>query len=279
MSLNNFIPAIWSANLITALEKAHVYSALANKNYEGEIRNFGDTVKINQLGSIAIGTYTKNGTISAPQELTDAQTQLIIDQAKYFNFKIDDIDKAQINPKVMQEAMRKSAYALSDVVDTYFAGLHAQAGLTYGSTGTPIDINSANVVASILAVGQKMTEADVPTQNRFMVIPAWLHTKLVLAKIISDTNNSAVFTNGQVGEALGFKYYLSNNVSVSSNKYKILAGIEKESLSFAEQIVSVEAYRPENSFSDAVKGLHLYGGKIIRPDMTLCLTATNKAEA
>ena len=115
MSLNNFIPAVWSAQLLTDLQKSLVYANLCNRDYEGEIRAFGDQVKINSIGDVTIGSYTKNTDISAAETLTDAQRILIINQAKYFNFQIDDIDKAQQTPKVMSAAMQKAAYGLADV--------------------------------------------------------------------------------------------------------------------------------------------------------------------
>ena len=104
MSVANFIPTIWSARLLAHLDKAHVYAALVNRDYEGEIKNYGDTVKINQIGDVTIKDYTKGKDIDDPEELSGDQNTLTIDQAKYFNFSIDDVDAAQVNPKLMDAA-------------------------------------------------------------------------------------------------------------------------------------------------------------------------------
>ena len=113
MSVAKFIPTIWSARLLEHLDKAHVYAALVNRDYEGEIKNFGDKVKINQIGDITIKDYTKGSDIDDPEELTGSDQELVIDQAKYFNFSIDDVDNAQTNPKLMDEAMQRAAYGMN----------------------------------------------------------------------------------------------------------------------------------------------------------------------
>lgn len=277
MALGNFIPKIWSARLQDNLEKALVYGNVVNTDYQGDISAFGDTVNINNIGAITIGDYAKNSTVVTPEELNGAQTQLLIDQAKYFAFKVDDIDKAQQNPKVMAKAMQQAAYGLRDSADMYMAGLHAQAGQTIGSTGTPESIDSRNVVEAFAALGQKLTEKNVGSEGRFVVIPPWLHTKLVLAKILNESNTET-FTNGFVGNALGFKIFVSNNVkNTTGAKHKIMAGTT-DAISFAAQVLNVEAYRPEAAFSDAVKGLYVFGSKVVQPDSLLTLTADAGSE-
>ena len=113
MSIQNFIPTIWSARLLNHLDKSHVYLNLLNRDYEGEIKNFGDIVKINQVGDVSIKDYTKGTDIDAPEDITGEQQELKIDQAKYFNFAVDDVDNAQTNPKLMDKAMQRAAYAIT----------------------------------------------------------------------------------------------------------------------------------------------------------------------
>lgn len=282
MSLDNFIPTVWSSNLIVSLKKSHVFAEVANREYEGEISNFGDTVKVSQIGAVTVSSYTKNSTSITAQELTDAATLLNINQSNYFAFKIDDIDKAQQNPKVMTQAMRESAYAIRDTADEYIAGLYGDAGIARNTSGSPVDMTSANVEDEFLAVAESMDENNIPREGRFAIIPPWVHTKLVLAGISNLTSNEQVYLNGRIGAALGFNFLVSNNVSKNSSSWdqtRIICGVEMQSIAYAEQIISVEAYRPESSFSDAVKGLHVFGAKIIRPDMTAVLYADKTAEA
>src|SRR5690349_10382828 len=115
MALENFIPEIWSARLLVNLYNSLVYGqqGVVNTDYEGEIQTAGDTVRINSIGAVTVGDYTKNTDIGAPQTMSDAQSTLTITQQKYFNFQVDDIDQIQQSPKMMNDAMREAAYALS----------------------------------------------------------------------------------------------------------------------------------------------------------------------
>lgn len=283
MSLNHFIPTIWSAKLFSELDKAHVLVARCNRDYEGEISQFGDSVKINAIGDITVSDYTKNTTSVSAQELSDAQTILEIDQNKYFAFFVDDIDKAQQKPKVMGEAMRKAAYALRDASDTFVASKHAEAGtkLALGNT------KAAKAIEHLSTISRALHEKNVSQEGRWLVAPPWFIAKLVLAKIISTDGSvdaNTEWSNGWVGRALGFDIYMSNNTpehgssSPTTPRHYLLAGTNR-AMTFAQQILQMEAYRPESKFADAVKGLYVYGHKIVDPNALVRGDATFEAES
>ena len=276
MSLQNFIPTIWSAEILRTFETSHVLASLCNRDYEGEIKGQGDTVKINSIGEISVSSYVKNSTSITPEELQSAQTTLLIDQAKYFAFKVDDVDAVQANVSVMQRAMQKAAYKLSETVDKAIGLLYSQASKTV----TDATFDAALAIDTIMLARQYLDEAGVPKQGRWLVLPPWAITKIVLAKILNtegSVNADQELANGFVGRVGGFNVYESNNLyqtgTAPSYTTYGLAGVS-EAISFAEQIVKVEAYRPESSFSDAIKGLHVYGYKVIQPKglVSLCLT-------
>ncbi len=272
MSLLNFIPEIWSARILGFLAKAHVLASVANRDYQGDITGFGDTVKINSIGAITIGTYARTTSIS-PQALSDEQTKLLIDQSKYFAFAIDDLDKTQQNPKVMDAAVQKAAYSLKDTADSYLAGLWAQAGVVIADT----DVAAYNVIDWIISIGVGLDEKNVPTDGRFLILNPALTGKLVKARVITETANTTVLDNGMVGRALGFTIFKSNNLKLVTTYTKCLAGTSA-GLSYAEQLVEVEGYRPEDKFSDAVKGLHVYGAKVVQADAFAVAPAKAVAE-
>lgn len=170
MSVINFIPTIWSARLLAHLDKKHVYAALVNRDYEGEIKNYGDTVKINQIGDINIKDYTKGKDIDDPEDLSGEQTILTIDQAKYFNFAIDDVDKAQVNPKLMDAAMQRAAYGMNDVTDLFLANLMylaAQNNSTNLGSDTSAVVPTKNDAYDYLVdLSTDLTEKDVLTEGR-----------------------------------------------------------------------------------------------------------------
>lgn len=282
MALDNFIPSVWSANVHKGLEVAHVAVMLSNRSYEGEIRQAGDRVKVNMFADPTIASYTKNVTAISPENLSASQRELVVDQAKYFAFEVDDIDAAQSNMGLIAEPTRRSGYKLADTADAYILGLYAQAGNAQNSDSVPIDLVSTNVEEEILAIGEAMNNAGVEQEGRFIIIAPWVLTKLVLAGLTTKTMNDVLWENGKVGRVLNFDISVSPNVSKNSaswDKTRNIAGIRNESIAYAEQIVKVEAYRPENAFSDAVKGLHLYGAKIMRPDKTWVWYADKTAEA
>lgn len=283
MSIDNFIPEVWANELLVNLHKDEVYagSAVVNRDYEGQIRNAGDTVRINSLGAVTVGSYTKNTDISAPETLTDAQSTLLIDQQKYFNFQIDDIDRAQQNPRVMAGAMSEASYALRDVVDQFIAGKYTDADSAnlIGSTGSPkTDVSTHGAYVYLVELGVLLDNANVPSAGRFAVVPPWFEGYLLQDTRFVGNGTAAnieVATNGRVGRAAGFDLYKSNNVpATTATKYRIVAG-HPMAWSFAEQIVSIEAYRPQARFADAVKGLMVYGAKVVRPSALAVLTANN----
>jgi len=280
MSLQNFIPTIWAAEILKTFETSHVLASLCNRDYEGDIRGQGDTVKINSIGDITVSTYTKNTTTLSVQELQTAQTVLLIDKAEYFAFKVDDVDSAQANVSVMQRAMQKAAYKLSENVDTGISALYSQAG----NTVTDATFDSVLVFNTIAEAAQKLNEAGVPKAGRFLVLPPWAITKLILGKLLTtegSVDGNPEFMNGRIGRALGFDIYESNNLTQTGTAPDYttygLAGV-REAISYAEQIVKVEAYRPQDSFSDAIKGLHVYGYKVIQPKGLVQMALTYSAE-
>ena len=282
MAVDNFIPELWDANIQSALSNAHVFAATANRSYEGVIANMGDTVKVNALNDPTVSSYTKNSTSITVEDLVATQRELKIDQSKYVAFGVDDVDKAQTNVDTLAETTRRAGYKFSDTADAYLAGLYAQAAYALNTNASPIDLTSLNIEEEILALKEDMNVKKAPQQGRFIIVAPWVVTKLVLAGLTTKTQNDALFANGVVGNIFGFTIIESNNVSKNSSswdKSRNIAGIRGQSFAYAEQILELEAFRPQSSFEDAIKGLHLYGGRIIRPDMTWVWYADKTAEA
>lgn len=275
MAVDNFIPTVWAAEILQNLQKSLVYGqpGVINRNYEGEISAYGDSVKINAIGAIGLGNYAKNSNIADPEEVTGAQTTLIIDQAKYFNFQVDDIDRVQTKPKIMAEAMREAGYALKDALDQFLAAKWTEVSLTnqIGTNSSPkSDLGTAsNAYDYLLQLSTLLDEANIPTDGRWVIIPPWF--KEIMLKDSRFINPGTPqsedrLANGVVSRLAGFTVLQSNNVvNTSNDNYKVMAG-HPMAWTLAEQIVKTEAYRMEKRFADAVKGLHVYGAKVVRPD-------------
>lgn len=279
MALNKLIPEIWSARLLETLRNDLVYSALTNRDYEGEIANVGDRVKINSIGKVTVKTFTKNTDLDDPETLTDAQQELIISEGDYFNFQIDDLDTKQQKPKVMSQAMSDAAYELRKAQDTFTANLHTEiATANFVGTDASPQVPTVTTAYDLLVdLSVKLDESDTPDGNRFVVIPPWFHGMLRKDDRFTDKSRAGldVLANGLIGEAAGFTVHKSNQVpNTSSTLYKIIAG-HRMAWSSAENLAKLESYRMEKRFADAVKGLHAYGAKVTRPSNLALLTANS----
>jgi N4-gp56 family major capsid protein len=276
MAITNFIPEVWAAELLTSLKKTLVFGDVANHDYEGDISEAGDTVHIVNVNRPTIGDYVKNVTVISPETLTDAERVLVIDQCKYFAFEIDDVDKRQAKGGLMTEAANEAAYGLADVVDTFVAGLVSGVQAANQISTTAIT-TGALAATGLVNLKVKLDEANVPQVGRFAIIPPWYHGLLLQSDTfvqVDHAGTSEALRNGVVGRAYGFDIRLSNNVTnVTGDDYRVVAG-HRSALTFASQINKVEAYRPESSFSDALKGLSLYGAKLVRPDAAATLVAS-----
>ena len=274
MAITTFIPELWSARLLYALDNAHVATNLVNRNYEGVIANQGDTVHINSIGAVTVKDYTKNSNIADPEVLTTADQTLDIDQAKYFNFQVDDVDKAQISGEIIDTAMGRSAYALADVSDAFLLKTIANGVASankIGAKATLTALTASNVYENIVKMRTLLDKANVPTTGRTIVVPPEVYALLLLddrfAKSGSDSGQNALL-NGMVGRVAGFDVFMSNNCvsgtdgGSGSTAYFVITAQVASATTYAEQIIKTEGYRMESRFADGVKGLHVYGAKV-----------------
>jgi len=276
MAVTNFIPDIWTAKLLVALRKRHVAAmACVNRDYEGEIKRQGDSVKITSINDVTIGSYTTHTNITV-EDIDDATRSLLIDQAKYFAVELDDIEKAQQvagGRSALDQAVENAAYQLADTSDAFLLDLINDAAEATGNDlGTvAIHTTAKNLYDAFVDLAVKLDEANVPQDGRFLVVtPALYGRVLKLDEFIGAGDDAGASTraNGRVGEIAGLNVYKSNNLPAVTDAAATgglaIAGYPGAT-TYAEQITSMEAARMELRFADMVKGLHVYGGKVVRP--------------
>lgn len=290
MSVLNFKPEIWSKVILAALKKNLVYGtpAITNSDYDGEISGPGATVHITQFGDPSISDYAPNGTITY-QQLNDAGMTMLIDQSKSFAFSVDDVDERQAAGDMQPYLEDRAAYKLADTADQYLAGFYTgvasqnivsnggSSSLGAGNYFTPALYSSTHPAdfyqQVLLPLKVALTQANIPLTNRYVVVPPWAEalleqTQAFIAVTDMQGNASNVFQNGIIGRAAGFDIYVSNNCvqyDGTNNAYAIQAG-HPMALTFGEQINKTEALRLQSTFADGVRGLHVYGAKLVRPD-------------
>ena len=273
MAITNFIPSVWSETLYSQLDRQYVAVANCNREFEGDIKNMGSIVKICGVGEIYVSDYYKNSDMDIPQDVSDTVTELAIDKAKYFNFQIDDIDRAQSSPKLMNAAMKLAASALANAADFAVYSLYSEAGSRVSESQTTAD----NVIDLIIDARTKLYANNVTdTQEVVAEVTPEIAALILKAKIKLSTDNGETLETGCIGSIGGCKIFVSNNINTSASTgtgiktHKCIVRT-KRAIAFAEQLSEIEAYRPEQRFSDAVKGLHLYGIKVVYPNEMVLL--------
>ncbi|MFG2380568.1 P22 phage major capsid protein family protein [Streptomyces avermitilis] len=272
-----FKPEVWAAQALVSLRKALVYAGpqIVNHDYEGEIKKVGDTVHIKMLGDVTVKTYTSGQDITY-EDVPDAEATLKVDQADYFAFKVDDIDRAQAGDE-MAARTDAASWKMAEKVDSYVAGLYTQVQSANVLPSTSITSGDAAYNA-LVDLKVRLDECNVQANGRYVVVPSWYHGQLLKSTNFINAEKAAdggaALRNGQVGRAAGFDILMSNAVPIiSGNDYAVMAGV-RDAISFADQVTEIEPIRLQNTFASAVRGLHVYGAKVIRPDALAVLTAS-----
>lgn len=271
MAITNFIPEVWSAAILEALRAKLVFPSLCNRDYEGDIREAGDTVHITGYDDVTVHKYVRGQAITVDDVNDKEAAVLEINQSDYFAFKVNDLDKAQAKADMTGKFTNSAAYNMMKNVEAYISNLMDTAVDTPAKTvsvGTPADAYLAVVEA-----GRKLDVQNVPDEGRWLVVsPDFYALLLQDSRFIEGTEaGHNTLLNGVVGQVRGFTVVKSNNVprkSASPDTQSILAGTNA-AVTFAQQVSQVEAMRMQTDFADMVRGLDLYGAKVIRPE---CLT-------
>lgn len=265
MSVANFIPTIWSETLYEGLVGQCIAVKNCNREFEGDIGGIGSEVKIVGIGDVNIQNYTPNSTIGDPDILSDSVRSMSIDHARYFNFMIDDVNRVQASPKLMGAALKNAARGLANVADREVLSLHADAANSIDVTAaTEENLLNPFIEARNILYKNNVTDAS---EVVFEVSPD-VAARLFKDKMELVTNNNELLENGCLGSIMGCKVYVSNNIAVEEEggkTYHRCIARTKRAIAFAQQLQKIEAYRPEGFFADAVKGLYLYGMKVVYP--------------
>ncbi len=265
----NFIPEIFSKLLQAKFYSQSVLPAISNTDYEGEISGQGDKVTIRTVPAVTINDYA--GSITT-QELTTAKVELLIDKAKYYSFKIDDVLAAQADINMLEAASNDAAEGMRVAVETSVLSSVVTGATTIGSQ-TTINQNGSDILDAILSMAQSLDSLNIPEEGRFIVLsPEFVQilkkSELRQAYLTGDAESP--LRNGRVGMIDRFTVYMSNMLytpgSGSDSGYThVLAGHPK-AISFASQFTNTETNRMESTFGDQVRGLKVYGSKVVVPD-------------
>lgn len=276
MAYEGFTPEVLAKELMTDRGRDCVFKNLCyNGPILGEITKKGDVLHIAGVGRPTVRDYTPGAEITLESKTTYNQ-DLHIDQAKYVNVEVDRVDQAHAQGKVFNTEMREAKRALAQTLDEYLAGFYDQAASTIENT----TCTSASVLSTLAEAEQTLLEADVPfEEDKFLVISPAIYTKLVLGKIVFQQTNEKVMGKGFKGSYLNFNVFVSNSIQKTGDVNHCMA-FSRQAIALAEQIPAsmIERYKPEKTFADAFKALHLYGATVIRPGELVRLDLTTAEE-
>jgi hypothetical protein len=298
-----FIPAIWSAKLNAKFYAASVYAAISNTDWQGDISGLGDKVVINNIPTITINDYTIGGNLTY-QAPTPNTIELLIDKGKSFAFAVHDVLDYQSKPNLMETFSNDASEQMRVAVDapvllnTFNGGASANkgatagvrsAGFNLGTDSAPISLTAANVLQKILEMASVLDEQNVPETDRWLVIDPLtrtllLQSNLAQAQFMGDA--SSPVRNGMIGKIDRFTVYVSNQLPTAAagqdflgnaqggalKRRAIIAG-HKSAICFASQMTKTETLRNPNDFGDLVRGLQVYGFKVVKPESLALLLA------
>lgn len=284
MSYENFKAKIWSKAIDKELARACVFAADTNQQYSGEIKGIGDTVRILNVAKPTVAVHNMvdgDITLSAPEKVADTSVSLVVDRAAYFNYSVEDIDKAQGAGQVLSVLNDEASDEVASVIDQAIANLShpdtkASGIQKFGASATVL--SSANILSVLDGMQQKLFENDVPTTAKITVtLPPWAYVMFRQAYVQIDTDNSKKLENGEVARYSNMIIRMSNNVAkktVSNKDHYYIQCKTNKAIALAMSESHTEPFRPEGGFKDAVKGFKLFGCKVVRPGEMVTLDCT-----
>lgn len=276
MAYENFIPSVWNEAIQRELERSYVFVEDCNRQYEGDVKKKGDSVRILGVGKPTIKKIARqsaSGDIDGPEELEDTAVTMYINQISYFNYMVGDVDRAQAVGGLMDVLSAETSEALADEADRYVASMAADSAVkslytaavkvVSGSAGT----GEKNVLDVLDEAIETLYENDVKNSTEVVVtVSPRFYTLFKRAYLTRDTDNSKALKNGRVARYGNVTVKMSNNVyRTDEGKTDNILIRTKRAVAFAQPMTHTEAYRPEKKFADAVKGFILYDAKIVRP--------------
>ena len=292
------IPQIWSPRLLEKFYEFSVLEAIANTNWEGEVRNLGDKVNIRLRPDINISSYVKGQDLDV-QIPEQGMTELVIDRGEYWKFLVEDVDRAQSDLDYMEEWTEDAAEAMNEKInetvlgevyaDAHAANQGAEAGIKtgyfdLGAAGAPVGLTPENVVGKLGECATVLSENKVPRSKRWLVAPPWL------IQLIYDSPSRNHLVSGQdqdllrkqhVGRIAGFEIFESNQLAMvedgDDDVTNIIFGHET-GITFASQLVNSEVIRSERKFGVFARGLNVYGFNTVKEESLGLLYATRASE-
>jgi hypothetical protein len=287
---SRYTPVIYAKKLLVKFYLKTVFGEIANRDYEGEIKDIGDKVWIRTIPDVTVFDYYKGMDLTTKRQTPESNAvELDISKAKAYSIAIDDIDKLQYDLNMLDEWARDGSEHMGIAIDRsvlndiYASGHSANQGVTagrvsgsynLGATGTPVVLTRNNILDYIVWCDSVLSENNVPINDRWMVIPEWakslINTSDLRSALFTGDSSNQNLRNGKIGQISNFTIYASNNlIGVSDTSgataWNIIFG-QKNALTFASQLVKNRVLELQNTFGTVMEGLQVYGYNVNKPE-------------
>jgi len=288
---SQFIPELWASKFLTKLYAKQVLAAISNTDYEGTIKKYGDIVIVRTIPTGTIREYAKGQDLIF-ENLESPSTNLPIDHGRYFATVIDSVDRYQSDLKLLDAFSQDYTEQMANNIDTHVlaslkgeahaSNINAAAGaisgdINLGAAGAPFQVAKDNVIDFIVDCGVVVGEQNVPKEGCWMVVPEWfggIISKSDIKDASMTGDGKSVLRNGRIGVIWPFEIFLSNNLPITAdgsgvNAWDVPFG-NKMGLTFASQFTEMKKFEPERTFGEAIKGLNVFGHKVMIPEAIGC---------
>lgn len=265
MSYKNFIPTLWSEEILKERDEVLVAGKICNRDYEGLVKQKGDKVKILGVGRPTINDYDDETGLGAFERLPDQSAMLEITEQKAFHFYVGDIDKRQSVGDLMSAEKKEASAALAEVADSFIYNKIAKEA---GIAKSVASLTASNVMSTISGALTELWKNGVPRNEKiYLEVSPNFVEKLMLANVLVNTDNSKIITSGAVGtlKVFNIEVHMSTNLKNTAADGDYCVARTKKAVTFADALTEIKAYEPDNFFGEAIKGLQVYGAKVIRP--------------
>jgi hypothetical protein len=285
-----YIPEIWAGKLLVKFYAATVFASIANTDYEGSIQNHGDKVLIRTVPDLTINDYEIGQSLNYERPRS-ANVELLIDQGKYYAFNCNDVEKKQSDVDFVNKWAEDASEQLKIAIDTdILAGVYGSAhadnigttagaisgAVDLGTTGTNADaaetLTEATIIDKMVECGQVLDEQNIPNSNRWFVITAWMATRIKVSSLADASyagDGTSMMRNGRIGVIDNFELFVSNNVyNVAEGTGNLTYSIfgHKSAITFASQLTNNEMIDNPDDFGQLMRGLQVYGYKVVKPE-------------
>lgn len=268
--ISSTFPEIWTKAFLKNFDNTKTMATKVNRRFEAVLANYGDTVRADRVNDLSVGSYSTNSTITY-QDISSSHATLVLNQSPYVAFRLDDLEKAKSNKDFAKKTIERSNVAMGLHIDTHLLGLTTDFTHTIGSTGTPIALDGASILAAFRLATRTLDDANVQDEGRCAIVPPAVYEAIGNYSDTKEVDQSLTHMKDKEPFKMlsGFKLYKSTNMTVTGGSYyTIPIFVSSVTIDHVLRLnpKKVETMRLESTFGQGFRMLAFYGSKVFEPN-------------